>query len=161
MQIWLSLAYALVVTTAVAISSYPFSQNKRPGHALPMVLAVGVGVFLAIWSLGASPWLWEGVAKVSALGFLLGTLLNCWAHSTFLPGIFALGPQIALDLHRALESIGCASEWTPSNTRLQLLERCAQLQRDNLLSLAMLVGALIASFVISRVVLKRHKDSIA
>lgn len=161
MPLWLSLAYALVATTAVAVGWYPFSRNARPRHALPMVLAVGVGVFLAIWSLGASPWRWEGVARVSALGFLLGTLLNWWARSTFLPSLFALGPQIALDLHGALESIGCASEWTPPNTRLQFLERCAQLQRDNLLSLAMLVGALTVSFAISRAVLKRHKDSIA
>ena len=161
MPLWLSLVYALVATAAVAVAWFPFSRRKRPSHALPLVLAVGVGVFLAMWSLGASPWRWEGITKVSVAGCLLGGLLNWWARSTFAASLLVLGPQIALGLHGALDSLHCADMWTPSSARTQLVERCTELQRDSMLSFAALCLALAASVAISRALLRRRRETMA
>lgn len=161
MPLWLSLVYALVATTAVAVTWFPFLRRQRPNHALPVVLAVGVGVFLAIWSLGASPWRWEGITKASVAGFLLGSLLNWWARSTFAASLLVLGPQIALDLQRALDSLLCADAWTPPSARTQLIERCTELQRDSMLSFTVLCLALAASVAISRALLRHRRAPMA
>ncbi|MGB4926194.1 MAG: hypothetical protein WBP25_06820 [Giesbergeria sp.] len=160
MSLWLNLVYSLVVTAAVAVSWFPFSRDQRPKHALPVVLAVGVGVSLSIWSLGTSPWQWEGIAKVSVAGCLLGALLNWWARSTIAPSLLVLGPQIAFGLNGALDSLHCADKWTPPDTRAQLIERCTELQRDNLLSLAALGFTLAASVAISQALLRRRRTPV-
>jgi hypothetical protein len=161
MPLWLSLIYALVATAAVALAWFPFSRRQRPNHALPVVLAVGVGVFLAMWSLGASPWRWESIAKVTVAGCLLGGLLNWWARSSFAASLLVLGPQIALHLHGALDSLHCVDVWTPPSARTQLIERCTELQRDSTLSLAALCLALGASVAISRALLRRRRAPMA
>lgn len=126
---WLfNVVVALVAATAVALTWFPFSRSKRPRQALPIVTAVGVGVYLLLWYVSLKLFHWEDLFKIVLAGCILGLGLNWWARLSYVPALWVFAPLLALSIFMFLGDLRCFMEWTSPSLRTLHIVNCRERQ---------------------------------